>query len=252
MGGVRLTELADRAQLSLAATSELVNDLEAARVSDSPARPRRRPRQAHRPDQARARRDGRRRRPRGRHRAALVEARRARRTSRRCAGPCSVCSTNSTRRTHEVSRREPTRAGDDRAEVVDGEVFAVDAQSRSTRDSRSSLGFRHRSAIITSTYACNWSSAFEFKDSPAQRRNKCQSLRGTPSSSHRRLRSNDGGRRFSGSVVVISPSLVGSERFRLSGLRPRPRPSALGRRSGRRWGASSVTPATTCGGMTAF
>ena len=28
MGGVRLTELADRAQLSLAATSELVNDLE--------------------------------------------------------------------------------------------------------------------------------------------------------------------------------------------------------------------------------
>lgn len=27
MGGVRLTELADRAQLSLAATSELVNDL---------------------------------------------------------------------------------------------------------------------------------------------------------------------------------------------------------------------------------
>ena len=28
MGGIRLTELADRAQLSLAATSELVNDLE--------------------------------------------------------------------------------------------------------------------------------------------------------------------------------------------------------------------------------
>ena len=27
MGGIRLTELADRAQLSLAATSELVNDL---------------------------------------------------------------------------------------------------------------------------------------------------------------------------------------------------------------------------------
>lgn len=29
MGGIRLTELADRAQLSLAATSELVNELEA-------------------------------------------------------------------------------------------------------------------------------------------------------------------------------------------------------------------------------
>lgn len=103
MGGVRLTELADRAQLSLAATSELVNDLEQMGYL------------VRRPDPA----DG---------RAKLIDLTKrgrdamaepatasqtssaagrswwARMSSRRCAGACRACSTSSTR-SHGISRR---------------------------------------------------------------------------------------------------------------------------------------------------
>ena len=72
MGGIRLTELADRAQLSLAATSELVNDLADLGLPDPQARSGRRQSQADRPDRAGPGSDGRRRQPGRRHRAPVV------------------------------------------------------------------------------------------------------------------------------------------------------------------------------------
>ena len=79
---------------------------------------------------------------------------------------------------HGVSRREPTRVATIARSSSSVRSSPSSARLDQRRTADRSPGARHRSAIITSTYACNSSSAFEFKDSPAQRRNKCQSLRG--------------------------------------------------------------------------
>ena len=147
MGGVRLTELADRAQLSLAATSELVNDLEEMGYL------------VRRPDPA----DG---------RAKLIDLTRRGRDAMSAAGD----------RVADIERRwsklvgakdfaqmcrtmqglldgagpagltqldgASRQAGDDRAEVVDGEVFAVEPSldQRETADRRPAFGIVRRSS----------------------------------------------------------------------------------------------------------
>ena len=175
MGGIRLTELADRAQLSLAATSELVNDLEELGYL------------TRRPDPADGRAklidltkrgrdaDGRRRWPRGRHRAALVEGSWARRTSRRCAARCSACSTSSTRRTHGARRRRPPESATNlrMSSTVSSSPSTSSSISLLTADRRQADGIGRRSSRRRSGAARPVS--FGVKGPAAQRAEQCAS-----------------------------------------------------------------------------